>query len=215
MRRSLYVKDEDVRLSFLHGQYVTFSDISEEEIRKILRYRLSPLYVSIHTTDPLLRGRMLGNPHAADGMEVLRRVVAPRVLHDSPRAIPRPRGAGGAYLPPAWASPLARGHPRRGEGDACHARAAAPPPGGPGGGTLRRGRRRILPDGGGTNPRAPRVRIVRADRQRGGIAAELFGRLARALPAEEVEEGGCGGNAGQRRASHRLRFRFLGGSLPA
>jgi putative radical SAM enzyme (TIGR03279 family) len=76
MRRSLYIKDEDIRLSFLHGQYVTFSDVSEEEIRKILRYRLSPLYVSIHTTDPALRRRMLGNPHAADVMEVLSRLVS-------------------------------------------------------------------------------------------------------------------------------------------
>src|SRR4030067_152995 len=80
MRRSLYVKDEDVRLSFLHGQYVTFSDISEEEIRKILRYRLSPLYLSIHTTDPVLRGRMLGNSHAADVMEVMRRFVSAGIL---------------------------------------------------------------------------------------------------------------------------------------
>ena len=55
------MKDEDVRLSFLHGQYVTFSDLSEEEAAKIVRYRLSPLYVSIHT-DPDLRRRMLGNP---------------------------------------------------------------------------------------------------------------------------------------------------------
>lgn len=76
MRRNLYVKDEDVRLSFLHGQYVTFSDVSEEEIRKILRYRLSPLYVSIHTTDSALRRRMLGNPRAAEMMSVLRRLVS-------------------------------------------------------------------------------------------------------------------------------------------
>ena len=76
MRRSLYIKDEDVRLSFLHGQYVTFSDISEEEIRKIIRYGLSPLYVSIHTTDAPLRRRMLGNPRAADVMEVMRRLTS-------------------------------------------------------------------------------------------------------------------------------------------
>jgi putative radical SAM enzyme (TIGR03279 family) len=82
LRRALYVKDEDVRLSFLHGQYVTFSDLSEEESRKILRYRLSPLYVSIHTTDPALRRRMLGNPNAHDVMEVLRRLTrAGIVLH--------------------------------------------------------------------------------------------------------------------------------------
>ena len=80
MRRSLYIKDEDVRLSFLQGQYVTFSDISEEEVRKILRYGLSPLYVSIHTTDNLLRRRMLGNPRAADVMSVMRRLVAAGIL---------------------------------------------------------------------------------------------------------------------------------------
>jgi putative radical SAM enzyme (TIGR03279 family) len=75
LRRNLYVKDEDVRLSFLHGQYVTFSDISGEELRKILAYRLSPLYVSIHTTDAELRRRMLGNPEIADIMSVMRRLV--------------------------------------------------------------------------------------------------------------------------------------------
>ena len=82
MRRSLYIKDEDVRLSFLEGNYVTFSDITEEEIRKIIRYRLSPLYVSIHTTDAVLRRRMLGNPRAADVMEVMHRLLsAGIVLH--------------------------------------------------------------------------------------------------------------------------------------
>ena len=82
LRRTLYVKDEDVRLSFLHGQYVTFSDLSREEEAKIVRYRLSPLYVSIHTTDPALRRRMLGNPAAADVMGVMRRLIrAGIVLH--------------------------------------------------------------------------------------------------------------------------------------
>ena len=75
LRRSLYIKDEDVRLSFLHGQYVTFSDISAEELRKILRYRLSPLYVSIHTADLELRRRMLGNPAIADIMKVMKRLI--------------------------------------------------------------------------------------------------------------------------------------------
>lgn len=76
LRRSLYVKDEDVRLSFLHGQYVTFSDVTREELARIVRYRLSPLYVSIHTTDPALRREMLGNPGAGDVMDVMRRLVA-------------------------------------------------------------------------------------------------------------------------------------------
>src|SRR5512139_4169525 len=71
LRRSLYVKDEDVRLSFLHGQYVTFSDLEEGDIAKILRYRMSPLYVSIHTTDPGLRRRILGNRNARDVMDTM------------------------------------------------------------------------------------------------------------------------------------------------
>ncbi|MEW6720999.1 MAG: DUF512 domain-containing protein [Thermodesulfobacteriota bacterium] len=75
LRPALYVKDEDVRLSFLHGQYVTFSDLSEGEEARIVRYRLSPLYVSIHTTSPELRRRMLGNPRARDIMETMRRLV--------------------------------------------------------------------------------------------------------------------------------------------
>lgn len=76
LRKSLYIKDEDFRLSFLHGQYVTFSDVTEAEIRKILRYRLSPLYVSIHTADDALRRRMLANPKAAGVMDVMRRLIS-------------------------------------------------------------------------------------------------------------------------------------------
>jgi putative radical SAM enzyme (TIGR03279 family) len=81
-RGSLYVKDEDVRLSFLQGNYVTFSDVTAEELRKIVRYGLSPLYVSIHTADPRLRRIMLGNPRARDVTEVLGTLVsAGIVLH--------------------------------------------------------------------------------------------------------------------------------------
>jgi putative radical SAM enzyme (TIGR03279 family) len=75
LRRSLYVKDEDVRLSFLHGQYVTLSDASEEEVRKILRYGLSPLYVSVHATDDALRRRMLGNGGAVPILPLLDRLA--------------------------------------------------------------------------------------------------------------------------------------------
>jgi putative radical SAM enzyme (TIGR03279 family) len=76
LRRSLYVKDEDVRLSFLHGQYVTLSDATEEEVGKILRYRLSPLYVSVHAADDALRRRMLGNGGAAPILPLLARLAA-------------------------------------------------------------------------------------------------------------------------------------------
>ena len=82
LRSALYIKDEDVRLSFLNGQYVTFSNLSEEEMRKIIRYRLSPLYVSIHTTSQPLRCRMLRNAGSRDILKVIRQLTkAGIVLH--------------------------------------------------------------------------------------------------------------------------------------
>ena len=62
MRRSLYVKDDDFRLSFLHGNYITLTDLEEPELARIEAQRLSPLYVSVHATDPDLRHRLLGEP---------------------------------------------------------------------------------------------------------------------------------------------------------
>src|SRR6267142_2688297 len=55
MRRSLYVKDDDFRLSFLHGNYITLSDLDEAALERIEAQRLSPLYISVHATDPSLR----------------------------------------------------------------------------------------------------------------------------------------------------------------
>ena len=65
MRRSLYVKDDDFRLSFLHGNYITLTDLAEADVARIVEQRLSPLYVSVHATDPALRHRMLGRPRAS------------------------------------------------------------------------------------------------------------------------------------------------------
>jgi len=62
MRKSLYVKDDDYRLSFLHGNYITLTDLEESELKRIETQRLSPLYVSVHATDPELRHRLLGEP---------------------------------------------------------------------------------------------------------------------------------------------------------
>jgi putative radical SAM enzyme (TIGR03279 family) len=62
MRKSLYVKDDDFRLSFLHGNYITLTDLDEDALRRIEEQRLSPLYVSVHATDPDLRHRLLGQP---------------------------------------------------------------------------------------------------------------------------------------------------------
>ena len=62
MRKSLYVKDDDFRLSFLHGNYITLTDLDEAELARIETQRLSPLYVSVHATDPDLRHALLGQP---------------------------------------------------------------------------------------------------------------------------------------------------------
>ncbi len=62
MRKSLYVKDDDFRLSFLHGNYITLTDLEEDELSRIEEQRLSPLYVSVHATEPELRHRLLGSP---------------------------------------------------------------------------------------------------------------------------------------------------------
>ena len=62
MRKSLYVKDDDYRLSFLHGNYITLTDLAEEALERIETQRLSPLYVSVHATDPELRHALLGKP---------------------------------------------------------------------------------------------------------------------------------------------------------
>ncbi len=72
MRKSLYVKDDDFRLSFLHGNYITLTDLDEAELERIVEQRLSPLYVSVHATDPALRWELLGRPRA--GAEILPRL---------------------------------------------------------------------------------------------------------------------------------------------
>jgi putative radical SAM enzyme (TIGR03279 family) len=76
MRKSLYVKDDDFRLSFLHGNYITLSDLDEPSFDRILDQRLSPLYVSVHATDPELRWALLGRPrHPAEILPRLERLA--------------------------------------------------------------------------------------------------------------------------------------------
>ena len=60
LRKSLYLKDDDFRLSFLDGNFITLANVTQEDLSRIIEQRLSPLYVSVHTTDPDLRQRMLG-----------------------------------------------------------------------------------------------------------------------------------------------------------
>jgi putative radical SAM enzyme (TIGR03279 family) len=67
LRKSLYVKDDDYRLSFLHGNYITLTDLPDEEVQRIIDQHLSPLYVSVHATDPELRFFLLGRPKTMRG----------------------------------------------------------------------------------------------------------------------------------------------------
>jgi putative radical SAM enzyme (TIGR03279 family) len=73
-RRSLYVKDDDYRHSFLFGNFVTLTNLTDEDWARLDEQRLSPLYVSVHATDLELRRRFLRNPSAPDVMEQLRRL---------------------------------------------------------------------------------------------------------------------------------------------
>src|SRR4026207_1163122 len=75
-RPSLFIKDEDVRLSFLYGNYTTLTSITEDEIRRIVEQRLSPQYVSIHATDLDVRAQLLGvDKKRADISGVLTRLL--------------------------------------------------------------------------------------------------------------------------------------------
>lgn len=65
MRKSLYYKDDDYRLSVIYGNYVTLTNVTDEDISRIISLHLSPLNISVHTTDPDLRVQMMKNPNAA------------------------------------------------------------------------------------------------------------------------------------------------------
>jgi putative radical SAM enzyme (TIGR03279 family) len=72
LRKTLYVRDEDYRMSFLYGNYVTLTGLTAEDRKRIARQRLSPLYISVHATDRVVRNRILGNPRATDIMKEMR-----------------------------------------------------------------------------------------------------------------------------------------------
>jgi putative radical SAM enzyme (TIGR03279 family) len=74
MRDTLYFKDDDSRLSFLQGNYVTLTNMSDADIDRILRYHLSPINVSFQTTNPELRCKMLGNRFAGDALKKVDRL---------------------------------------------------------------------------------------------------------------------------------------------
>lgn len=75
LRGSLYCKDDDYRLSFLYGNYITLNDIRHQEIERVIELHLSPLYVSVHATDPGVRRRLFGRPMRGDILRTLSRLT--------------------------------------------------------------------------------------------------------------------------------------------
>lgn len=82
LRKPLYIKDEDYRLSFLNGNYVTLANLRPAELKRIVEQRLSPLYISVHATNPALRQQLLGRENIPPILEQLQRLAASRItLH--------------------------------------------------------------------------------------------------------------------------------------
>ena len=75
MRPSLYFKDDDARLSFLLGNYLTLTNLSSREVQRIIDLRISPINISVHTTDRALRAEMLNNPRAGEGIDIMERLA--------------------------------------------------------------------------------------------------------------------------------------------
>src|SRR6266508_3423246 len=75
LRRSLYLKDDDYRLSFLYGNFTTLTRFTEADLERIITEKLSPLYVSIHATDPDVRAEMLRNRRGATSLRWLRALL--------------------------------------------------------------------------------------------------------------------------------------------
>lgn len=75
MRESLYFKDDDDRLSFLHGNYVTLTNLKDEDIDRIIKMHISPVNVSVHTTNPEIRVKMMKNKHAGEVLSYLGRMA--------------------------------------------------------------------------------------------------------------------------------------------
>ena len=80
MRSTMYFKDDDARLSFLMGNYITLTNLSPREIQRIIDLRISPVNISVHTTNPQLRCEMLRNPRAGESIDIMRRFAENRIV---------------------------------------------------------------------------------------------------------------------------------------
>ena len=76
MREDIYFKDDDSRLSFLFGNYITLTNLSEHEVERIISMHISPVNISVHTTNPALRCQMMNNRFAGDTLTILERFAA-------------------------------------------------------------------------------------------------------------------------------------------
>lgn len=74
MRETLYFKDDDARLSFLQGNYITLTNMKDADIDRIILYKLAPINISVHTTNPSLRAKMLNNRFAGDALQKMKRL---------------------------------------------------------------------------------------------------------------------------------------------
>ncbi|MCI9678949.1 MAG: DUF512 domain-containing protein [Oscillospiraceae bacterium] len=79
-RETLYFKDDDARLSFLMGNYITLTNLSPREAQRIIDLRISPINVSVHATDPKLRSALLGNRAGAESLEIMKRFGAAGIV---------------------------------------------------------------------------------------------------------------------------------------
>ena len=197
MRRSLYLKDDDYRLSFLYGNFTTLTRFTELDAERILTERLGPLFVSIHTTDPELRAQMLRNPKGATslrwlevlldgGIEVHGQIVVCPGVNDGAALEDTLAGILDRYptLASVGAVPLglsrysnepdhARAHARRGgagRGDGRGVAGSLPTGAGPPAGL--RGRR-VLPPGRARRAAGPSLRGLPAARERHRHVARL------------------------------------------
>ena len=75
MRDTLYFKDDDARLSFLFGNYITLTNLTDADVDRIIEMHISPVNVSVHTMNPDLRVAMMKNPHAGESLRMLRRIA--------------------------------------------------------------------------------------------------------------------------------------------
>ena len=71
LRESLYFKDDDSRLSFIHGNYVTLTNMTQQDVDRIIKMRMSPINISVHTTNPELRVKMMKNKHSGEVLKYL------------------------------------------------------------------------------------------------------------------------------------------------